>query len=95
MFSFTKKLGWRSTSLLSKRYISTQTALVTGCNRGLGLEWIKQLVKPNNNLGNFEIYACCRNPSIANELNELASIHKNKIHIRKLESQNDNDMTFF
>lgn len=43
------------------------TAFVTGANRGLGLEFVKQL----SARGDF-VYAACRTPEKADELNELA-----------------------
>ena len=46
------------------------TVLVTGANRGLGLEFCRQYGKAG-----WNVLACCRNPDLAIELNELA--HEN------------------
>ncbi|MDY6978419.1 MAG: SDR family oxidoreductase [Pseudomonadota bacterium] len=46
--------------------------LVTGSNRGLGLEWVRQYTQ----LG-WRVYATCRFPEQADELNQLANDHPN------------------
>lgn len=56
--------------------------LVTGSNRGLGLELVKQLV--GLSVPPKIIIAACRNPSSAQELNKLAENHKN-IHVTRLD----------
>uniref|UniRef100_A0AC34GBM2 C-factor n=1 Tax=Panagrolaimus sp. ES5 TaxID=591445 RepID=A0AC34GBM2_9BILA len=62
--------------------------LVTGANRGLGLAFVQEL----NKLSSVEyIFACCRTPSKANELNKLAE-NNLKIHILKLDVENDDDL---
>jgi NAD(P)-dependent dehydrogenase (short-subunit alcohol dehydrogenase family) len=43
------------------------TVLVTGANRGLGLEFARQYAKEKT-----YVFACCRNPRSASELNALA-----------------------
>lgn len=43
------------------------TILVTGANRGLGLELVRQYASDG-----WAVHACCRNPARADELNELA-----------------------
>lgn len=40
--------------------------LITGANKGIGLEFAKQYLSRGNN-----VIACCRNPSTANELQQL------------------------
>lgn len=57
----------------------SKSILITGTNRGLGLEFVKQYAKEGAN-----IFACCRNPNEANELQSLAKQHKN-ISIHKLD----------
>src|SRR5690348_16308031 len=47
------------------------TVLVTGANRGLGLEFAKQYAQDG-----AEVIACCREPDKAAALNELAKIEK-------------------
>lgn len=46
--------------------------LVTGANRGIGLEFIRQILHRGE-----RVVACCRNPERAIELNRLASVHDN------------------
>ena len=54
--------------------------LITGANRGLGLEWVRQL-----NATGWRILACCRNPDQAEELNQLAKNADGRITIHKLD----------
>ena len=53
--------------------ISLGAVFITGANRGLGLEMVKQLI---GNEKNF-IFAACRNPAKASQLNEMATANKN------------------
>lgn len=46
------------------------SVLVTGSNRGLGLEWVRQYVKEG-----WRVYATCRHPSEANDLKALAECY--------------------
>ena len=48
------------------------TILITGCNRGIGLEMTRQFATDG-----WEVIATCRNPSAAWELGELAEAHDN------------------
>ena len=43
------------------------SALITGSNRGLGLEWVRQYIEDG-----WRVYATCRHPSEAKELHEIA-----------------------
>jgi NAD(P)-dependent dehydrogenase (short-subunit alcohol dehydrogenase family) len=62
--------------------------LVTGANRGLGFAFIQELSK----LSLVEnIFACCRTPSKANELNQFAEKNP-KIHIVQLDVENENEL---
>jgi len=45
-----------------------QNVLITGCNRGLGLELVNQLAPVSK-----KVYACCRSPQAATQLSQLAS----------------------
>ncbi len=50
--------------------------LITGTNRGLGLAWVRHLAKEN-----WRVFASCRHPSDATELNRLAdSDEKVSVH---------------
>lgn len=44
-----------------------KTALITGANKGIGLEFVRQLKDKG-----YYVIGCCRNPSKAKTLNELA-----------------------
>lgn len=61
-----------------------KSILITGCNRGLGLGLIKNLVKDVNPP---KIIATCRNAQAAKELNTIADENKN-IHILELDVKN-------
>lgn len=52
------------------------TYLLTGANRGLGLEFVRQLSQDNSNT----IFACCRSPDSADDLKAIAS-KSSRIHI--------------
>ncbi|APZ44406.1 SDR family oxidoreductase [Acidihalobacter ferrooxydans] len=43
------------------------TVLITGANRGIGLEFVRQYVDEG-----WRVHACCRHPDAANQLYELA-----------------------
>lgn len=57
-----------------------ETALITGANRGLGLEMARQLVER----GCF-VLACARRPTEANGLQELARAHPGRLSIYSLD----------
>jgi NAD(P)-dependent dehydrogenase (short-subunit alcohol dehydrogenase family) len=46
------------------------SVLVTGSNRGLGLEWVRQYAA-----NGWRVYATCRNPEAAADLRQLAERH--------------------
>lgn len=48
------------------------TLLITGTNRGLGLEFVRQYAQDN-----WQVQACCREPDKARELKQLAAQYKN------------------
>ncbi|CEK10060.1 SDR family oxidoreductase [Legionella hackeliae] len=60
-----------------------RTVLITGSNRGLGLEFVKQLSEQNN-----QIIATCRDPEKANDLKNYAKT-KNNISIYPLDVTDD------
>jgi NAD(P)-dependent dehydrogenase (short-subunit alcohol dehydrogenase family) len=55
------------------------TILITGANRGLGLEFTRQYTADG-----WKVIACCRNPDEANELAELSQQHRDVI-VEKLD----------
>lgn len=65
-----------------------QVLLITGANRGLGLEITRQAI--NNN---FRVIATCRNPNKAEKLKELQQKHKDLIQIEQLDNSNDDTIT--
>jgi len=60
-----------------------RSALITGCNRGIGLELVKQFLSQDKDLQ--YLFATCRDPSSAESLKELQEKHKEKLHILKLD----------
>jgi len=60
-----------------------RSALITGCNRGIGLELVKRFLSQDINLQH--LFATCRDPSSAETLKELQTKHKEKLHILKLD----------
>jgi NAD(P)-dependent dehydrogenase (short-subunit alcohol dehydrogenase family) len=48
------------------------TILITGTNRGIGLELTKQYAEAG-----WQVFACCREPKLATALNALAADHSN------------------
>lgn len=65
--------------------MSLSTVLITGANRGLGLEFVRQFLKAANPPSH--IFATCREPARATELQALASANPN-VHVLKLEVVN-------
>ena len=64
---------------------SQKNYLVTGANRGLGLEFTKQILQSGHN-----VYAACRNLNDIDELDLLSNEYKNKLIIVNLDI-NDHD----
>ena len=54
-------------------------ALITGANRGLGLEFARQLSAQD-----WRVFACCRNPQHADNLNALAHASNGKVSVHTL-----------
>ncbi|PKO47070.1 MAG: short-chain dehydrogenase [Betaproteobacteria bacterium HGW-Betaproteobacteria-22] len=50
----------------------TYQVLITGTNRGIGLEFVKQYVQEG-----WRVFACCRDPEHATDLQALAKLHSN------------------
>lgn len=57
-----------------------QHALVTGANRGLGLEFVRQLLAAG-----AHVVAACRQPGRATTLNGLAGEHPGRLHVLPLD----------
>ena len=55
-------------------------SLVTGANRGLGLEFARQLLAAGDH-----VIAACRHPGKANALNQLAGEHPGRLHVLPLD----------
>ena len=64
-----------------------KTVLITGGNRGLGLEFVKQY----SQLG-YRIIVTCRNPNVAKELNTLKENSKTDIKIHILDVTNHEEI---
>jgi NAD(P)-dependent dehydrogenase (short-subunit alcohol dehydrogenase family) len=57
-----------------------QSTLITGANRGLGLEFSRQYAADG-----WQVYATCRDPSSASELRRLADASDHKVQIMALD----------
>lgn len=57
-----------------------KTALITGTNRGIGLEFVRQYAKDG-----WHVFACCRNPVTAEALNRLAAQYPDQITVHPLD----------
>jgi NAD(P)-dependent dehydrogenase (short-subunit alcohol dehydrogenase family) len=57
-----------------------KTLLLTGANRGIGLEFCRQYATDG-----WHVLACCRNPEKADALNKLAAQHPDLIKIHALD----------
>lgn len=64
------------------------TILITGANRGIGLELVRQYAADN-----WRIFACCRYPEKAKDLELLAETHKDRISIHELDVSQAGDIT--
>src|SRR6476620_1767894 len=56
------------------------SALITGANRGIGLEFARQYLA-----NGWQVYAACRDPASASELSRLAEDSDNKLRILAME----------
>ena len=57
------------------------TIIITGANRGLGLEFVRQYL----NEGEHTIFACCRRPYAAVELQKLVDDHPQQVKMQALD----------
>ena len=60
--------------------MSIRHSLVTGANRGLGLEFVRQLLASGGH-----VVAACRHPGKATALNTLAGEHPGRLHVLPLD----------
>ena len=65
-------------------------ALVTGANRGLGLEFVRQLLARGE-----RVVAACRQPGKAVALNALAGEHPGRLHVLPLDVADETSRTAF
>lgn len=57
-----------------------KTILITGANRGIGLEFSRQYM-----MAGWQVFACCRHPDAADALNDLAAQNPGKITVHALD----------
>ena len=60
-----------------------KSVLITGCNRGIGLEFVRQFLTDNS--PPEHVIATCRNPENAKDLNTLRKEHPGRLHILQLD----------
>ena len=53
--------------------------LITGANRGIGLEFVRQLSAQG-----WRVFACCRDPQQAEALNALVGVSAGKVSVHRL-----------
>jgi NAD(P)-dependent dehydrogenase (short-subunit alcohol dehydrogenase family) len=70
----------RYTARIIRLESSMTHALVTGANRGLGLEFTRQLLA-----GGARVIAACRHPGRATDLTALAAAHPGHLHVLPLD----------
>jgi NAD(P)-dependent dehydrogenase (short-subunit alcohol dehydrogenase family) len=59
------------------------TVMITGAGRGIGLEFVRQY-----DADGWRIFACCRTPALAGEVNELAQASDGRISMHTLDVDN-------
>jgi NAD(P)-dependent dehydrogenase (short-subunit alcohol dehydrogenase family) len=68
--------------------MSIRHSLVTGANRGLGLEFVRQLLANGGH-----VVAACRHPGKATALNTLAGEHPGRLHVLPLDVASEKSRT--
>jgi len=61
----------------------TKRVVITGCSRGIGLEFVRQYLEDG-----WRVFATCRNPEGALELNRLAASHPERLSVHPLDVVN-------
>jgi NAD(P)-dependent dehydrogenase (short-subunit alcohol dehydrogenase family) len=56
------------------------TVLITGANRGLGLEFTRQYAAAG-----WQVLACCRNPAEADDMNAVANASRGQVQVHALD----------
>ena len=69
---------------------SPTRSIVTGANRGLGLEFTRQLLARGDH-----VIAACRHPGKASELNHLAGEYPGRLHVLPLDVAEEKSRTAF
>jgi NAD(P)-dependent dehydrogenase (short-subunit alcohol dehydrogenase family) len=69
---------------------SPRRSLVTGANRGLGLEFVRRLLAAGDH-----VIAACRHPGRATELNHLAGEYPGRLHVLPLDVADEKSRTAF
>ncbi|HET7125854.1 MAG TPA: SDR family oxidoreductase [Lysobacter sp.] len=70
--------------------MNPRISLVTGANRGLGLEFVRQLLARGD-----RVLAACRNPGKARDLNLLAGSHPGRLQVLPLDVANETSRNAF
>jgi len=68
----------------------SRRSLVTGANRGLGLEFVRQLLARGD-----RVVAACRHPGKATALNHLVGEHPGRLHVLPLDVADEKSRTAF
>ncbi|HEV8694394.1 MAG TPA: SDR family oxidoreductase [Lysobacter sp.] len=68
----------------------TRRTVVTGANRGIGLEFVRQLLARGDH-----VIAACRHPGKASALNHLAGDHPGRLHVLPLDVADEKSRTAF
>jgi NAD(P)-dependent dehydrogenase (short-subunit alcohol dehydrogenase family) len=70
--------------------------VVTGASRSMGLQYVKELLKPERAHESSKIIACCRSPTNAVALNDflnsLSPCQQYRIEVQKLDVTSDDDI---